>query len=122
MLGAGIDSLWVRELPTSVSLFLMLRVAGADYEFEEASNLEVRLVGPDAAEASVLEMGFSLVEMPPLRLPGMDLGILLPAVTRWEAEEFGLHTLEVFLADSRQRTIALYVRPVSELAGEDPAS
>ena len=72
MVGAGVDSIWVPELPAQVAVFLMLRVTGADYEFEEEQRLEVRLVAPDAEESTVLGLTFSIAEHSPLRLPGMD--------------------------------------------------
>lgn len=118
MLGAGIDSIWTDKVPAQIGLFLMLRVTGADYEFEDEIKLEVRLVTPEAKETTILELGFSLEGTPPLKLAGMDTGMLLPTVMQWEAEDYGLHTLEVYLQGSRQRSVAIYVRPTSELQTE----
>ena len=118
MLGAGIDSLWLRELPSQVGLFLMLRITGADYEFEEERKLQVRLVAPDQEETTVLEIGFSVGASPPLKVPGMDTALLLPTVMQWEAEEYGLYTLDVYLDGSRQRSVPISVREPSDLTPE----
>lgn len=119
MLGAGIDSMWLDEIPAEVGFFLMLRITGADYEFESEIKLEVRLVAPDQDESTILKMGLSMSEMPPLKLPGMDPAMLLPTVMAWEATDYGLHTLDVFIDEHRQRTVAIYIRPASELKPEE---
>ena len=93
----------------------MMRIAGTEDEFAEVHQLEVRLIAPDANEAEMLSLGFSMPEMPPLKRPGFEAGVLIPAVIRWEANEFGLYTLELFLNGRRQRSIAISVRPTSEL-------
>jgi Family of unknown function (DUF6941) len=107
MLGAGIDSLWFAEVPATAAIFLMLRVAGAEDEFEEETKLEVRVVDPEREETQALSLGFSVSEMPPLKQPGTEAGLLVPALIKWEAEHYGLYTLEVFLDDCRARAFQL---------------
>ena len=121
MLGAGIDSMWLPELPSTVGLFLMLRITGADYEFEEEQTLEVRLVAPDRNETTALEIRFKVDEPAPTKLAGMDTGILLPAVVNWEAEEYGLYTLDVHLDGSRQRSVPIWARDPEDLQQQQQA-
>jgi hypothetical protein len=94
MLGAGIDTLWLPELPVAVAIFLMLRLAGPEDEFREETQLEVRVVDPEREETQALSLGFSTEEMPPLKVPGIEAGALVPAVIQWEASHHGLYTLE----------------------------
>ena len=47
--------------------------------------------------------------------------MLLPTVMQWEPRDFGLHTFEVYLGESRERSVALWIRSTDEL-GRDPAS
>lgn len=111
MLGAGIDTTWLPELPHAVAVFLMLRIVGAEYEFEERCRVEVRLAAPDRNETTVLEFGVEDVKASPLRSPGMDMAVLVPTVAQWEAEEYGLYTLEVFVQGTRQHRRPSQRRP-----------
>jgi hypothetical protein len=46
----------------------------------------------------------------------MDAGILIPAAIGWTAEHLGLYTLEIFIDDSRQRSIPVLIRDETELS------
>ena len=115
MVGAGIDSLWIADLPQPAAIFLMLRLAGAEDEFQEKTKLEVRVVDPERDETQALDLGFSTQELSPLRWPGAEVGMLFPTVIQWEASNYGLYTLEVFVGERRQRSIAIAVRDPAEL-------
>jgi hypothetical protein len=120
MLGAGIDSLWLPELPAAVAIFLMLRLAGAEDEFQEKTTLEVRVVDPAREETQALSIEFSSQEMPPLKVPGLEAGMLIPALIQWEVRDYGLCTLEVFVDGQRQRSIGIAARDPSELETPEP--
>jgi hypothetical protein len=89
----------------------------APYEFEEQRALAIRLIDPEKDQEDLLEVAFGpMGEPPPLMQPGMDVGVLVSAAVGWSAEHFGLYTLEVFLNESRQRSIAISVRDAADLA------
>ena len=122
IIGAGIDSFWVPEVPADIGLFLMIRVTGPQDEFEEEHQLEIRLVTPESEEQEVLKVGFQTPPggRNPLAVPGMEPGVLIPAGVAFRAEEYGFHTLEVYLDEQRLRSIPIAVRPPSELEGAAP--
>jgi uncharacterized protein DUF6941 len=116
MIGAGADSLWVAEVPSDVGTFLMMRIAGAPYEFEEEHRFGIKLIDPERDEQELLESGFGpMDELPPSYEPGIDPGILIPAAIGWHAEHFGLYTLEVHVDGKRNRSIPIRIRDAAEL-------
>lgn len=116
IVGAGLDSVWLPEVPADVGVFVMLRVAGAAYEFEEPHTFAMRLVDPQSDEHNLLSLEFGpMAEPPPLLHPGMDPGILVPVAIGWRAEHFGLYTLEIYIDDRRERSVAILVRDQREL-------
>lgn len=116
LFGAGLDSIWLPEIPADVGTFLMMRISGPTYEFEQEHTLAVKLIDPQSGEHELLVAGFGPIDEPPQHLhPGLDPGILIPAAIGWRAEHFGLYTLEVFIDDRRQRSIAILVRDAADL-------
>jgi hypothetical protein len=121
IVGAGIDSFWPGEVPSDIGLFLMIRIVGPQDEFEEEHRLEVRLVTPESDEQQILEARFQAPPgtRNPLAVPGMETGMLVPAGIAFRAEDYGFHTLELYLDDQRVRSIPVNVRPPSELEVSD---
>ena len=116
IVGAGLDSIWAPEVPADVGLFLMMRIAGPPYEFEEQHQLSIRLIDPEGTEQEMLSAAFGpMPEPPPLLHPGMDAGVLVPAAVGWSAHAYGLYTLEVFIDGRRQRSVPILVRDAAEL-------
>lgn len=116
IVGAGIDSVWTPEVPADVGVFLIMRIAGPSYEFEEAHTLAVKLIDPERDEQEVLTAGFGPVhELPPQHHPGLDTGILVPAAIGWPAEHFGLYTLDIVLDERPRRSIPILLRDTGEL-------
>jgi hypothetical protein len=74
-------------------------------------------VTPERDEQQVLQAGFQAPPgtRNPLAVPGMEGGILITAGVTFSAEDYGLHTLEVYLDARRLRSILIAVRPPSEL-------
>lgn len=117
IIGGGIDSFWPPEVPIDIGLFLMLRIAGPPDEFEEEHQLEIRLVTPERDEQQILQAGFQAPSgvRNPLAVPGMEGGTLVPAGVAFRAEQYGFHTLEVYLDGQRLRSIPITIRPQTEL-------
>jgi hypothetical protein len=114
LVGAGIDSIWAPSLPHRTALVLMLRFVGPEDEFEEGAPLEVRLVDPRFRETPVLASAVAAAP-PPLKLPGAEMAASFTSSVGWNASDYGLYTLEVYLAGRRERSVALAIRPSSEL-------
>ena len=58
IVGAGLDSMWVPEVPADVGVFLMMRIAGPQYEFQDQHTVAVKLIDPEREEQDVLTAGF----------------------------------------------------------------
>jgi hypothetical protein len=115
LVGAALDSIWLSELPGDVDLYLMLRVAAPPDEFDEPHTLEVRVVMPDRSEQQAIQVEFGPLERPALLHPGMEGGLSVPAGLGWQADAYGLYTLELYLDEQRQRSIPILVRDPAEL-------
>jgi hypothetical protein len=116
ILGGGTDTFWVVELPVDIVLFLAIRVVDPEDEWrDEQHTFSIKLVRPDRAEEVMLSGPLHTEELPALRQPGWETGMLIPALQRWHAEEFGLYTLELYIDDRRHKSVAIRVRHASEL-------
>jgi hypothetical protein len=115
LVGAALDSIWLPELPGEVDLYLMLRVAAPPDEFDEPHTLEVRVVTPDRTEQQAIQVEFGPLERPALLHPGMEGGLSVPAELGWQADAYGLYTLELYLDHQRQRSIPILVRDPVEM-------
>jgi hypothetical protein len=84
LVGAGVDSLALPDTPSEVGVLVMLRLAGAAYEFEEAHQLAVKLVDPERDTQEVLSVEVApMGGPPPLAEPGLDIGLLLRLAIAW---------------------------------------
>lgn len=116
IVGAGIDSVWIEETPSDVGVFLMMRISGPVYEFEEAHTMSVKLIDPEREEQEMLTAAFGpMDELPPQHHPALDPGILIPAAIGWQAEHFGLYTLDVLVDERPRRSVAILVRDSAAL-------
>ena len=123
IIGGGIDSFWPSEVPTDIGLFVMMRMVGPPDEFEDEHQLEIRLVTPEREEQQILQADFQAPPgaQNPLAVPGMEGNILMPAGIAFRAEDYGFHTLEIYLDGQRLRSIALNVRPPADLGSATAA-
>jgi hypothetical protein len=64
IVGAGLDSMWLNEVPADVGVFLMMKISGAQYEFDEAHTVAVKLIDPERGEQDVLAAEFGPVPDP----------------------------------------------------------
>jgi hypothetical protein len=117
LVGATLDSIWLPDLPGEVDVHLVVRVAAPPDEFEEPHRLEVRVVTPDRSEQQGLQVEFGPLDRPALLHPGMEGGLTVVTQLGWQAEEYGLSTLELYLDGQRQRSIPILVRDPAELEG-----
>lgn len=124
MVGAGMDIFFVPEenLPATLSLFLGTRLCGTEDELadEQRHTFAFKLLRPaDIEEEDLLSIEFGLGELPALRLPGHEVGIVLPIIVQWEAQSYGEHGFQVFLDGERERNpVNISVRIPAE-PGED---
>jgi hypothetical protein len=100
LIGAGIDTLWVPEMPTPVQVVMALRLTGTADELtpdhaHEARNL-VR--GPDGEVVSEVA-GELRVGLQGARQDWLN-GVVLPAVVQFEATEEGTYTVEHHVDDA----------------------
>jgi hypothetical protein len=124
ILGGGTDTFWIEDeaLPLPFAVFLAMRVVGPEDEWtgDEEYTLSVRLVRPDVEEESLIgPFPLRMEQIPPLKEPGAEAGMVIPAAMTWEAREFGLYTLEVYIGERRQKSVAISVRRSSELTQSD---
>ena len=114
LVGAGIDSMWLASLPHRAAIVLMLRFVGAEDEFEVGKPLEVRLVDPQSRETPVLARAVA-ASPPPLKIAGAEMAASFVSSIGWDASDYGLYTLEVYLDGRRERSVALAIRSIAEL-------
>jgi hypothetical protein len=115
LIGAGVDSLWVSDVPADVGVMLMVRLAAPPDEFDEQHELEVRLVKPDSEEREILKVKFGPIPKSALFQPGFEQGLFVPTAIGWHVEERGLYTLELYLDSRRQRSIPILIRDPADI-------
>lgn len=117
ILGAGLDTFWVEEeqLPAPLGVFLATRVAGSEDEWSTPHPLSMRLLRPDLEEEVLLEIPLQMDELPPLKQPGHEAGVVLPLLMQWTAHSHGLYSFELLLDAVRAKSVPINVRPPSEL-------
>ena len=86
LVGAGADSIFTSSLPREAMVFLMLRFAGTEDEFEAETRFEVRVVDPASREQPVAAAALPDAR-PPLRLPGAEIGMLVAPQIGWNASD-----------------------------------
>jgi hypothetical protein len=121
LLGAGSDTLWipVDQMPAQVALFLALRIAGPEDEWQEGGHsLAIALRRPDGEETEGLRLDLKMDELPPLRVPGQEPSLLLSSPQQWTAQDFGLYTFEIYIDDRRAKSLAIHVRDAADLEQE----
>ena len=113
ILGGGIDTLLLptRALPTPCEMFLALRVAGTEDEWASGRHgLTATLIFPSGRNEEVMYHRLASSSAPPDRQPGMEIGLLLPAIQRWTASEHGLYTFELTLDGRHASSVSIMVR------------
>jgi hypothetical protein len=101
IVGAGIDTYWTTELPTTLSLVCAIRILGMAEEFDEAVKHRTvsRVRGPDGDLVSELvdnEIAIGLESASPDWLTGL----IVPSLVQFEVTEEGTYMIEHELDDS----------------------
>jgi hypothetical protein len=111
IVGAGLETLGVVELPADVHTFVALKLAAPPDELAEQHELHVAVVGPELEEHEVLSAALdtSFARRGPCQ-PGLEIGLLLVISIQWIAVHLGLHTVEIHVDARRQRSIPLVLR------------
>ena len=98
IIGAGIDTFWMSDLPAPVQIFLAIRLVGLPHEFDEDVKHAVtnRVRGPNGDVLTELR-GEIAVAAESAR-PDWVAGVILPAVAQFEAVVEGTYMIEFDVA------------------------
>ena len=108
---AGIDTVWLPEVPGAVQLFLALSLKGTAEEFVAGveHTVEVYLIGP--GPSSLADVNYEFTELPP---PGHDPAWEVPSFHRlildFEALAYGAHLVEVYVDGANVASVPVVVR------------
>jgi hypothetical protein len=108
IVGAGVDSVTVPELPHLVRLAVAIRLVGLVEEFtpDRRHAMANRITDPDGSILSELSAEFAInVES---SRPEFLTGVTLPAAARFDAADEGTYAVEYEFGDS-VKTIPLHV-------------
>lgn len=108
MVGAGIDTFWLRELPGPVQVMLAVRLLAMDEELgsDQQHVLVNRVRDPRGDTIGEARMEFA-VEAQSAR-PEWLAGMLLTHVVRFEATEEGTYTVE-YAVDAAEKSLPIHV-------------
>lgn len=117
IVGGGINTFWVSEedMPAQIAFFVGLRIVGGEDEWKDAHEFGINLLRPDLEEEEMLSVSLEMPELPPLKQPGREAGIMLNPVVQWIAHDYGLFSLQLLLDRHREQAIPVDVRPASDL-------
>jgi hypothetical protein len=100
IIGAGIDTLWLPDLPAPVQVMMAVRLLAMADELTEEHAHSAKNVVRDPAGEIVTEVSGEL------RVSGQGAreewltGLVLPTVVQWEATEEGAYTIEHVVDDA----------------------
>lgn len=108
IVGAGIDTFWVQELPAQIQVMLALRITGMAEELDPSVShaLTNRILDPSGEV--IAEVGGELALGGESARPEWLVGIMLPMVVGFEAPDEGTYTVEVSV-DGDSRSLPLHV-------------
>jgi hypothetical protein len=106
IVGAGIDTFTVPQLPSPVGMSLALRICGLPDTAQH--DLEIDILGPSMESIQEpLKTQFSMTPQPG-NVAGWEVQALLPIVLQFEAPDDGTYTLNVSV-DGASRSIPFRV-------------
>lgn len=110
IVGAGIDTYWLPEIPSPVQVFMAIRLVAPEEELgdDKPHQLVVRVLGPDMQPiGDELTMEFA-APANPMKRPGWEGGIIMRVVHVFSAEEIGVYTIELAV-DGRGHSTSVIV-------------
>jgi hypothetical protein len=108
MIGAGIDTFWIPELPAPLQVMLAVRLTATGEELTEGIQHLLRTVVTDARGAVVFEAGMEFeANMETAQNEWLN-SLVLPSVVQFEVQEAGTYQLEQHV-DGDSRSIPLHV-------------
>jgi hypothetical protein len=108
MIGAGIDTFWIPELPSPLQVMLAVRLTATGEELSAGIQHLLRTVVTDRHGAVVFEAGMEFeANMESAQSEWLN-SLVLPSVVQFEVEEAGTYQLEQQVDESSQ-SIPLHV-------------
>lgn len=100
IVGAGIDTLWVQEIPSQIQLWLAIRLTALAEEFTEDQQhaTVTRIKDPSGNVVSEMKGEFSVGAES--AKPDYLVGVTLPALVQIEVSEEGTYALELEFDDA----------------------
>ena len=110
LVGAGIDTFWVSELPATIQVAMAIRLTALASELEPEIMHAARNIirGPDGSTIGELNAEFSLGTAGSVERPDWLQGVMMHTVVGFEATEEGTYTFEHIVNQSSQ-SVPLHV-------------
>jgi hypothetical protein len=120
LVGAGIDTYWLPELPAPIQVFLAVRLLATAEELESATEhvSATRIRNPsgdllDEARGEIVIAG-------EVTRPDWLVGLTIPAVVQFDATEEGAYMIELDVDDA-SKSIPIHVALGEPAVAEPPA-
>ena len=108
IIGGGIDTYWLTELPSPLQVVLAVRALATAEELEAGETHRVRNVVRDPDGNQIGEMGGDLAIEGEAARPDFLVGITLPMVVQFEATQEGTFSIDVAIDDA-SRALPIHV-------------
>jgi hypothetical protein len=108
IVGAGIDTFWLPELPAAVQLMVAIRLVGLPEEFTEDQTHATATRIKDPAGQTVSEAAGEFTVSAEGARPDFLTGVTIPAAVRFEVDQEGTYAVEYEFGGSAQ-TIPIHV-------------
>jgi hypothetical protein len=118
IVGAGIDTFWMPELPAPIQVGLAVRLTGTADELRQDVDHDTRniLTGPDGQVVSDVGGTFQ-IDQPDARAEWLN-GFVLPTAVQFVAESEGTYQFE-HIVDGNSKSVAIHV--IAGQPGQPPA-
>jgi hypothetical protein len=126
IVGAGIDTFWLPDLPAPLQVAIAVRLQGLPDELTPDVMHPLRQIirGPDGETVSEMSGEAAFGAQQEIARPDWLQGVLLPVVVGFEVEAEGTYTFE-FMIDDSSASVPLHVVhgvPGAPAEGDPPAS
>jgi hypothetical protein len=110
IVGAGVDTFWVPEMPAAVGVLIAIRIVGSPEEMAPGveHNLVVRVLDPGMEEISRIEGRGGASGTNPLAQEGFEQASIIPTMQQFEVPAEGNYTIEIRI-DDRSATVPIRV-------------